>query len=155
MVKRFTLAFVRLFACCALLVGICAAASAKVPDSYRGIKLGMPKSEVMRLLKGGPRHFSYDDLGAEVGELIRGDDLFRHATYRFDDSGVLVEISLQMREILGRQRVLEIYDKQHGLNLSGHKGTREGDHAIEVKGNRLIMKKGPLAEVRAAGRKPR
>jgi hypothetical protein len=124
-----------------------------VPNAYRGVKLGMPKAEVIKVLKRSPGHFFYDDLGSEVAELIRGDDLFRHATYRFDDSGILVEIALQMREILGRQKVLQIYDEQHGLNLSSLKGTREGDHIIEVKGNRLIMKKGHMKEVRAAGKR--
>lgn len=152
MVERATLTCVRLLVCLALLVALCSAASARVPDAYRGVKLGMPKSEVIKVLKRSPGHFLYDDLGSEVAELIRGDDLFRHATYRFNDSGVLVEIALQMREILGRQKVLQIYNEKHGLNLSSLNGTREGDRVIEVKGNRLIMKKGPIAEVRAAGK---
>lgn len=153
MVERPTLACVRLLVCLVLVVGLCAVASAGVPNAYRGVKLGMPKAEVIKVLKRSPGHFFYDDLGSEVAELIRGDDLFRHATYRFDDSGILVEIALQMREILGRQKVLQIYDEQHGLNLSSLKGTREGDHIIEVKGNRLIMKKGHMKEVRAAGKR--
>jgi hypothetical protein len=154
MVERSTLACVRLLTCLVLFLGLCGGASARVPDGYRGVKLGMPKAEVIKVLKRSHGHFQYDDLGAEVGELIRGDDLFRHATYRFDDSGVLVEIALEMREVLGRRKVLHIYGEQYGLNLSGLKGTREGDHLIEVKGNRLIMKKGPMATVRAAGKTP-
>ena len=48
------------------------------------IKLGMNKTEVLDLMQKGPIHFSFDDLGGEISEIVRGDDLFRFATYRFD-----------------------------------------------------------------------
>ena len=52
----------------------------------------------------------------------------------------MTEIDLQMREILGRDRVLEIYNTEHGLSLSPNKVSVEANKSIEVKDNRLIMK---------------
>jgi hypothetical protein len=138
--------------CLALSVGICLPAGAKVPEGYRDIKLGMNKDQVLDLLQKSPVHFSYDDLGDEIGEIIRGDDLFRYATYKFDSNGTLIEIGLQMREILGRDRCIEMYNNQHGLKLSPAQGTAESDLAIEVKENTLLMKKTPTKDTRSAAK---
>jgi hypothetical protein len=125
-------------------------ALAKVPEGYRDIKLGMNKSQVLGLLQQSPLHFTYDDMGDEVGEIIRGDELFRYALYRFDGEGILVEIGLEMREILGRDRVLEMYNTQHGLKLTPRHATVEADFSIEVRDNSLIMKKMSVKDTRSA-----
>ena len=130
----------RIGLCVLLSVGILGLAWGKVPEGYRDIKLGMKKPQVLDLLQKGPSHFSYDDLGGQIGEIIRGDDLFRYATYRFSDDGVLIEISLHMREILGRDRVLEIYNSQNGLVLAPLQGLVESGFSIEVQENSLVMK---------------
>ncbi len=102
-------------------------------------------------MQKSPTHFSYDDMGDQIGEIIRGDDLFRYATYKFDSDGILVEIGLQMREIVGRDRCIEIYNMQTGLNISPSQGcTVDSDVTIEVRENSLIMKKNPLKDTRAA-----
>jgi hypothetical protein len=125
-------------------------AFARVPEGYRDIKLGMNKSQVLGLLQQSPLHFTYDDMGDEIGEIIRGDDLFRYALYRFDGEGVLIEIGLEMREILGRDRVLELYNSQHGLKLTPRHATVEADFSIEVRDNSLVMKKIPVKDTRSA-----
>ncbi len=136
--------------CVIVTAAICTSAAARVPEGYRDIKLGMNKSQVLSLLQQSPLHFTYDDMGDEVGEIIRGDDLFRYALYRFDGEGILVEIGLEMREILGRDRVLELYNSQHGLKLSPRQATVEADFSIEVRDNCLIMKKAPVKDTRSA-----
>ncbi len=133
-----------------LLTGICSPALAGIPDGYRDIKLGMNKIQVLDLMKKSPVHHSYDDMGHEIGEIIRGDKLFRYATYRFDTQGVLVEIGLQMREILGRDKVLDLFNRKHGLKVSPHQGTVELNRSIEVRDNGLIMKMNPHVERRSA-----
>ncbi|MGO9567881.1 MAG: hypothetical protein ACLP5H_10100 [Desulfomonilaceae bacterium] len=129
---------------------VCTSAVARVPEGYRDVKLGMNKSQVLSLLQQSPLHFTYDDMGDEVGEIIRGDDLFRYALYRFDGEGILVEIGLEMREILGRDRVLELYNSQHGLKLTPRHATVEADFSIEVRDNCLVMKKMPVKDTRSA-----
>ena len=136
--------------CMIVVAAICTSAAARVPEGYRDIKLGMNKSQVLSLLQQSPLHFTYDDMGDEVGEIIRGDELFRYALYRFDSDGILVEIGLEMREILGRERVLERYNSQHGLKLSPRQATVEADFSIEVRDNCLIMKKASLKDTRSA-----
>ncbi len=135
---------------------LCVSASARVPDGYRGVKLGMPKSEVVHILETGSDHSSYHRLGPNIGEVIRGDELFRFATYRFDDKEVLVEIGLHMREIVGRDKVLELFKQKHGLNVSGAgNNIVEDDRLLEVKGNRLILKRAAAGGSRAAKTSPR
>ncbi len=129
------------FSAC-LLVGIFSlAASAKTLEGYRDVKLGMTKAQVLEVLQKSPMHFSYEDSGNEVGEIVRGDDLFRYATYKFDKSGALVEIDLQMREVMGRDRCIETYNSQNGMQVSPSKRCATGSITIEVKDNLITMKK--------------
>ncbi|MEJ2719419.1 MAG: hypothetical protein P8182_20200 [Deltaproteobacteria bacterium] len=137
--------------CVVAVVCLTATSWAKVPDAFRGIKLGMQKAEVLRILEKNPAHFSYDDMGGQIGEIVRGDKLFRYATYRFDSQGKLMEIGLEMREIIGRDRVLKMYNSQHGLKVSPSKHLVEHDCLIEVRGNELIMRKMSSMESRAGG----
>jgi hypothetical protein len=120
-------------------------------EGYRDIKLGMNKTQVLDLLQKAPGHFSYDDLGVEIGEIIRSDDLFRYATYRFNAEGTLVEIDLEMREVLGRDRVLELYGNQIGLKLSPTEATKTAGLVIEVKRNSVVLKKDPARTRSAKG----
>jgi hypothetical protein len=136
----------------AVILAIAGSAAAKIPGGYRDIKLGMDKTQVLDLLEKSRNHFSYDDAGQEIREIVREDDLFRYATYVFNAEGVLVEIGLQMREILGRDRVLEIYNNQHGLKVSPLQRTEEANMSIEVRENTLVMKSVPPNEKRAAQR---
>lgn len=136
--------------CVVVLTGICSSALAGIPDGYRDIKLGMNKGEVLNVMKKSPVHFSYDDKGREIGEIVRGDKLFRFATYRFDTQGVLVEIGLQMREILGRDKVLDLFNRKYGLKVSPRQRTMEMNRIIEVRDNGLIMKVKPHLERRSA-----
>lgn len=149
-----TKVFGRVVVCMLLVLGISALASARIPEGFRDIKLGMQKSQVLELLQKGPRHFSYDELGGQIGEIVRGDDLFRYATYRFDDSGVLVEIRLHMREILGKERVLEVFNAQHDLKLGSVPKAVESGVSIEVQDNSLVMKMVPNRETHAYKGKP-
>jgi hypothetical protein len=129
--------------CLMLVLGLSEAVSAKVPEGHRDIRLGMNKGQVLELLKKSPIHFSYEEMGNDIAEIIRGDELFRFATYRFDNNGVLVEIGLQMREILGRDRVLELFGARNGVTISPTKATVEANRSLEVRDNRLIMKLNP------------
>lgn len=137
--------------CLAASAGI-SSASAKIPDSYKDIKLGMSKTQVLDLLQKTPNHFSFEDMGDEIGEIVRGDDLFRYATYRFNKEGELVEISLEMREIIGREKCLETFNRQHGLQLTPLCKVVESDNCVEVRDNNLIMKRNPEKDARAAAK---
>lgn len=125
-------------------------AIAKAPDGYRDVKLGMTKDQVLDVLQKAPGHFSYDDMGIEIGEIVRSDDLFRYATYRFNPEGTLVEIDLEMREVLGRERVLELFGDQLGLKLSPTESTKTADLIIEVKNNNVILRKSADPKTRSA-----
>jgi hypothetical protein len=127
-------------------------ASAKVPDGFKDIKLGMSKTQVLDLLQKSPNHFSFEDMGEEIGEIVRGDDLFRYATYRFSKEGELVEIDLEMREVLGREKCIETYNSQHGLQLTPLNKTSEADRIIEIHNNRVIVRKAADKETRAAAK---
>ncbi|MBI4961899.1 MAG: hypothetical protein HY913_01345 [Desulfomonile tiedjei] len=131
-------------------VALCTAAWATIPDGFKDVKLGMKKAQVLDILQKGSGHFSYDDLGTEIGEIIRNDDLFRYATYRFNSDGMLIEIGLEMREILGKDRVLEQYGTQHGVKLSPMEPAVDSDRIIEVRDNSLVLKKGGEAKTRSA-----
>ncbi len=127
-------------------------AEAKIPEGYRDIKLGMNKGQVLGLLQQSPLHFSYDDMGDEIGEIIRGDNLFRYAMYHFNSEGILIEIGLEMREILGRDRVLKLFNSQHSLSLSPRQAMVDVDSSIEVRNNSVVMKKVPPRDTRSAKR---
>ena len=135
-----------------LATSVCGSALAKIPVGFRDIKLGMSKTQVMDLLKKSRDHFSYDDFGQEIREIVRGDELFRYATYSFNPEGVLVEISLQMREILGRDRVLELYNSQYGLSISPRQATVDANTSIEVHGDALVIKAVASNDMRSAKR---
>ena len=132
------------------LTGISAASQTKLPQGYRDIQLGMTKAQVLDLLQKGPIHFSFDERGQEIGEIVRGDELFRYANYSFNTEGILVEIGLQMREILGRDRVLELYNKQLGLSLAPRQRTQDANVSIEIRDNLVIMKMAPGKDTRSA-----
>jgi len=146
---RFSLVFCISLAVALMMVGN---AIAKIPEGYRDVKLGMNKTQVLDVLEKSRTHYSYDDVGQEIREIVRGDDLFRYATYLFNGDGILVEIGLQMREILGRDRVLELYNSQHGLSLTPAHSTVEANHSIEVHDNALVMKMLPASDKRSAQR---
>ncbi len=139
---------------CFAVPGLISSAWAKIPQDFRGVKLGMAKPQVVEILDKTPGHLSYVDVGGQLGEIIRHDRLFRYATYKFDTNGKLVEIALEMREILGREKVLEMFNKEHDLNLSQDKGVVEGDLLVEVKGNQLLMRSISKPDTRAAGAAP-
>jgi len=134
------------------ILGTAGLVQAKVPEGYGDIKLGMSKSQVLDLLGKNRTRFSYEDAGAEIREIVRGDDLFRYATYQFNPEGVLVEIGLQMREILGRDKVLEKFNNQYGLSLKPMQSTVEADRSIEVRENMLVMRMVSNTPARSAKR---
>lgn len=129
---------------------LCGAAIGKVPSEFRGVKLGMPKSQVLDILEGSADHTSFHQIGEQIGEVVRGDKLFRFATYRFDANDVLVEISLHMREIVGRDKVLELFNQEHGLNVGPKSNAVEGDHLVKVQGNRLLLQHSSELKSRSA-----
>lgn len=123
---------------------------AKMPEGYKDVKLGMKRSQIVELLSKSPGHYSFEELGDDITEVIRGDNLFRFAIYRFNSEDELTEIDLQMREIMGRERVLELYNTEHGLTLSPNKVSVESNKSIEVRDNRLILKLAHDREKRSA-----
>lgn len=135
--------------CLVLSAGFAMVALARLPEGYRDIKLGMDRSHVLGMLKKSTAHFSYEELGNEIGEIIRGDDLFRYATYRFDAHGILVEIDLQMREVLGRDKVIDLFNSRHGVKISPLQRTVLDNLSIEVRDNALLMKMTQPTETRA------
>jgi hypothetical protein len=124
---------------CSMVLSVSFAGS-NAPEGYRNVKLGMTKPQILEILKKDPGSDSFEELGDEIGEIIRNDNLFRFAAYKFDPNGALVEIDLQMREILGRDKVLEIFNAQYGLSISATKKFVGANRAIEVQDNRLVIK---------------
>jgi hypothetical protein len=57
---------------------------------------------------------------------------------------------LQMREVIGRDRCVELFNTQHGLSLSPLHSTVEADRTIELRDNSLIMKKSKEKSTRSA-----
>jgi hypothetical protein len=125
--------------CLAVVFASASLVVAKVPDGYRDIKLGMTKSVVLGLMEKSPLHFAFEDRGREIGEVVRGDKWFRYATYRFDPQGRLIEIGLDMREVLGRDKIIEAYNKANDLRLSPLDAETEENRLISVKDNKLIL----------------
>lgn len=123
---------------------------AKMPDGHKDVKLGMKRPQIVELLSKSPGHYSFEELGDDITEVIRGDNLFRFAIYRFNAEDELTEIDLQMREIMGRDRVLEIYNTEHGLTLTPNKISVESNKSIEVRDNRLIIKLASERDKRSA-----
>lgn len=136
--------------CSVIIAGSACLASAGLPEGYKDVKLGMTKNQVLDVLKKNPSHFSYDDRGAAIGEIVRGDNLFRYATYKFSNEDRLVEIALQMREVVGRDKVIQIYNSKHGLQLSPHQKTVEANRSLEFNGNGLFLRLEQGTETRAA-----
>ena len=133
-----------------VLVALSTSVWAKPIDGFRDVKLGMEKTKVLEILRKSPTHFSFDDLGNEIGEIIRGDDLFRYATYRFNDRQLLIEIDLQMREVLGRDKVIEQFNTRQGLKLSPLQTTVVENMSIEVRDNAVVMRMVLTPDTRAA-----
>lgn len=115
-------------------------AGPKPPEGYRDIRLGMTKPQILDILKKESGSSSFEEIGDEIGEIIRNDHLFRFAAYKFDPRGSLVEIDLQMREILGRDKVLELFNAQYGLDISPNKKFVDSSRSVEVQDNILIIK---------------
>jgi hypothetical protein len=115
-------------------------AGPKAPEGYRNVKLGMTKPQIIDILKKEPGNDSFEEIGDEIGEIIRNDNLFRFAIYKFDAQGELIEIDLQMREILGRDKVLELFNAQHGLNIEPSKKFVESNRTVEVQDNKIVIK---------------
>jgi len=128
-----------IFLFCLSVTAVCFAGP-KAPEGYRNVKLGMTKPQIIDILKKEPGNDSFEEMGDEIGEIIRNDNLFRFAIYKFDSQGELIEIDLQMREILGRDKVLELFNAQHGLNIEPSKKFVESNRAIEVQDNKIIIK---------------
>ena len=110
------------------------------PEGYRDIRLGMTKLQILDILKKQTGTSSFEEIGDEIREIIRNDNLFRFAAYKFDPKGALVEIDLQMREILGRDKVLELFNAQYGLNVSPSKKFADSSRSVEVLDNLVIIK---------------
>jgi hypothetical protein len=140
----------RAVVCLFLVAGFSSPLLAKIPEGYGDVKLGMHKDQVVDVLKQNPSHFSYDDRGSEIGEIVRGDNLFRYVTYRFDKNNKLIEIGLQMREVVGRDEVLKIFNSKHGLQITPHQKTVEGDRSLQVRDNDLVLRLDSSSDTRAA-----
>jgi len=147
---------------CCILLGMLVAlfpatSSAKVLRGFQGIELGMKRSQAIDVLQGlkgnepavltEPNGFSF---------LVKNSKLFRHAHYRFDENGILTEILLTMREVLGKEKILEELNKTYNLELVD-KGSvvREGV-IFSVQGNDFSIKDANLgiAKTSADGRGP-
>jgi len=55
-----------------------------------------------------------------------------------------------MREILGRDRVLELFNKQQGLSLTPRQRAEDANVSIEIRDNLVIMKMVPGKDTRSA-----
>lgn len=128
--------------------------AAKMLKGFRGIELGMQSEYVEETLKA--RGSGHDIIvnANTMSAAVRDNKLFRHAHYRFDDKGRLTEIVLIMREVLGRDRVLEELKKSYDLTLSTKRSVTKDGVCVTVKGNALSIERAEVAIVKAPTQSP-
>lgn len=123
--------------------------SAKVFPCLQGIELGMNASSVFEALKANTCEEDLMETDEGFCAALRDNDLFRHACYRFDDSGSLVEIHLTMREVRGTDRVVKELNSTYSLDLSPNKLVVRDGVALGLDGNQLVIRDAQLLPVKA------
>jgi hypothetical protein len=124
------------------LAALCAPSTvlAKMLRGYQGIELGMDYASVLRALEAGNADFIEIRGKKGCSTMIRNDKLFRHADFIFDESGVLREIVLMMREVIKDSRILGKINSQYNMNLAPDNAVVREGVAISVKGNAVLIK---------------
>jgi len=123
--------------------------SAKIFPCLQGIELGMNASSVFEALKANTSEEDLMETDEGFCTALRDNDLFRHACYRFDDSGSLIEIHLTMREVKGTDRVVKELNCTYSLDLSPNKMVVRDGVALGLDGNQLIIRDAQPLAVRA------
>ena len=72
--------------------------------------------------------------------LIPRDKLFRHADFIFDDSGVLQEMRLIMREVVKPSRILAKINAQYSMNLTPENVVNREGVSVSVDGNAVLIR---------------
>ena len=142
-------------AVCSLIIVPCASFG-KGLTGFRGVELdmlGMPSTQVYDRLK---QRVGDDDVlkyGNGMSISVPDSKYFRHATYSFSKDGVLKQIALTMREVLGVKRVLEGLNDVNKLDLAAdHTVIHEG-LALRVKGNTLYIMAAETVSLKAVSKK--
>jgi hypothetical protein len=115
-------------------------ALAKILRGYQGIELGMDCASVLRALEAGKSDVIEIRGKKGYSSMIRNDKLFRHADFIFDESGVLREIVLMMREVVKDSRILGKINSQYNMNLAPDNAVVREGVAVSVKGNAVLIR---------------
>ncbi|MEW6348143.1 MAG: hypothetical protein AB1646_03720 [Thermodesulfobacteriota bacterium] len=143
----------RLLACVVFVAAavMCASApaSAKIIKGYQGIELGMDSATVVKLLETNKADIIRLKGQNGVSAMIKNDKLFRHADFLFDESGVLREIVLFMREVVKESRIISRINTQYNINLSRDNTIVRDGVAVSVKGNTVLIRDAQKMVVKA------
>jgi hypothetical protein len=105
----------------------------------------MDKSQVMECLKTRGRNPQALEYAYGVATSVRDSRFFRHAHYRFGKKGRVTEIALTMREVRGKDRILEELNSVYKLGLSEDSVVIRDGVAISVSGNNLVIRDAGVA----------
>lgn len=149
--RKFYICFVICLATCGLIASSSPALS-KTIKGFQGIELGMNRAEALHAVQGIDARNIVNSGGGEISVLVRNSRLFRHAHYRFNRKGVLTEIDLAIREVLGKDKVLDALQKSYGMRLNREGSAVVDGVQISVTGNTISLKLADLSAVRASSK---
>ena len=135
------------FVLCAVLVittALCvpSQAATKVIRGIGGAELGMDRDSVLKALDVSKSDLI--DIRGKKGfsTMIHQDKLFRHADFIFDDSGILREIVLIMREVVKESRILDKLNAEYSMNLTPENAVVRDGVSVSVLGNTVVIRDG-------------
>lgn len=130
----------RLGVVCLILLAGPAAIPAEGLDGFQGARIGMRLEQVLAELRSQRREPAVMTARHFMSRPVRDNRLFRHADYRFDDDGVLREIALTMREVLGRKEALKLFNTSYKMKVSPDRSVVRDGLVISVQGNKLLIR---------------
>lgn len=137
---------------CSLIIIPCASFG-KGLTGFIGVELGMPSSEVYERLKQRVGDDDVLKLRNGLSFSVRDSKYFRHATCSFNKDGILREIALTMREVLGVKRVLKGLNKAYKLDLAADRTVIHEGMALRVRGNTIYIQPAETVSLKAVSKK--
>ncbi len=122
---------------------------AKIIRGYQGIELGMDSAAVVKVLETNKADILRLKGPNGVSAMIKNDKLFRHADFLFDESGVLREIVLFMREVVKESGIIDRINTQYNINLSPTKPVVRDGVEVSLKGKTLLIRDAQKMVVKA------
>ncbi len=123
--------------------------AAKMIRGYQGIELGMDSAAVVKVLETSKADIIPLKGQNGVSAMIKNDKLFRHGDFLFDESGVLREIVLFMREVVKESRIIAKINSQYNINLSRDNTLVRDGVAVSLRGHTLLIRDAQKMVVKA------